>query len=393
MATEPLTVSGKVTDAEGNPIEHAAVVVYSAGVRKGFNLFCPTCYVDCGKRTFTSRDGTYSIGGLSTELIFNILAIHDGYDPAWVEKVDPQKGPADNAVLKKRTPPENLSQIVSGKVVDSHGTPIPDALIEEAGAISGPRRSFGPGGWVDLMAVTDKNGDFEIAYGKPLDAAIVEVTPRGFAPKLATINSGKDRTTITVSEGVTVTGRLVESGKPVGQAEVGLLTHNRFSGEGFHEVRIGTNDKGKFSITNVPPDRIWYLYGKMESLATRDLSSDVVEFATKGDGQVIDLGDVAVRSAYTLHGRVILSDGRQIPDDMRITLTSDRIWTESQTHTLASNGSFEFKGLSHGVYVLLPSVKGYQEPDVQSDSKEILIEGNATAFEMLLTPSPSPSKK
>jgi hypothetical protein len=30
-------------------------MVYSAGVKKGFDLFCPTCYVDCGKRAVTDE--------------------------------------------------------------------------------------------------------------------------------------------------------------------------------------------------------------------------------------------------------------------------------------------------------------------------------------------------
>jgi hypothetical protein len=41
VAAERVTAVGKVVDADGNAIEHAAVLVYSAGVKKGFSLFCP----------------------------------------------------------------------------------------------------------------------------------------------------------------------------------------------------------------------------------------------------------------------------------------------------------------------------------------------------------------
>src|SRR2546430_3021631 len=94
-AAERVAAVGKVVDSDGNAIEHVAVLVYSAGVRKGFNLFCPTCYVDCGKRRFTGVDGTYSIAGLSPDLVFNLLIVREGYSTTFLNSVDPEKGPAD----------------------------------------------------------------------------------------------------------------------------------------------------------------------------------------------------------------------------------------------------------------------------------------------------------
>ena len=201
FATEPVTATGKVVDSEGKPIGHAAVLVYSAGVKKGFNLYCPTCYIDCGKRTFTAADGTYSIEGLNADLLFNLLVASEGYGAKFVNKVDPQKGPAEPAVLQKRVPPEDPAQIVSGKVVDSHGEAVPDALVEQQGAMLGDSQRYGPTDWIDLIAVTNPQGEFELAYTKPLTAAIVQVSPRGMAAKLATVPTGSGPKTITVTEG------------------------------------------------------------------------------------------------------------------------------------------------------------------------------------------------
>jgi hypothetical protein len=47
-AQERATITGQVTDAAGKPVEHATVLVYEAGVKKGYSIFCPTCYTDCG---------------------------------------------------------------------------------------------------------------------------------------------------------------------------------------------------------------------------------------------------------------------------------------------------------------------------------------------------------
>jgi hypothetical protein len=388
-AAERVTATGKVVDSDGKPIVHAAVLVYSAGVRKGFNLFCPTCYVDCGKRTFTGSDGTYSIAGLSANLVFNLLVVGEGYGASFVNKVDPEKGPAEAATLKKRTPPEDPAQIARGRVVDLHGKPVRDALVEQQGAIYGQGRSFGPTGWVDLIAVTTEQGEFEIAHTKPLDSVIVQVSPRGMAPKLATISTGADRKTITVTEGATIRGRLLQNGKPVPYAEMGLSTHSRRSGETLPEVHIGTDENGKFAITNVPPGRIWYLFGKMESLAPLNLSAEIVECATKDDGQDVNVGDIAARPAYTLRGKVTLSDGKPIAPNMRLNVFSDRV-PDSQTLTLDPDGQFEFKGLARGVYTLSPSVKGYEVRDAQS--MELLMDGNINSLNVMLQPA-TPRKR
>jgi len=73
LAEEPATATGNVVDAAGNPVPHATVMVYSAGVKKGYSIFCPTCYRDCGKRSETGVDGNFAIGGLNPDLWFTLL--------------------------------------------------------------------------------------------------------------------------------------------------------------------------------------------------------------------------------------------------------------------------------------------------------------------------------
>ena len=35
-----------IDEATNQPVPNATVMVYSAGVKKGYDQFCPTCYVD-----------------------------------------------------------------------------------------------------------------------------------------------------------------------------------------------------------------------------------------------------------------------------------------------------------------------------------------------------------
>src|ERR1700722_10568372 len=220
IAAERPAISGKVTDGSGKPLDHATVMVYSAGVRTGYSTFCPTCYVDCGKHTFTDTDGNFNIAGLNPDLVFNLLVVKGDYAATFVRKVDPAKGPAETAVLKARTSPANPSQYVRGRVVDAHGDPLADAVVEQQGVTYRGEdgrigRAFGGKDWIDLIAVTNDKGEFELAYGKPAEKITLSVSPRAMASKLFAESTGEDRKTLTVTEGGTIRGRLVRDGKPV----------------------------------------------------------------------------------------------------------------------------------------------------------------------------------
>src|SRR5438552_2835219 len=185
LADERGTATGKVTDAAGKPVEHATVLVYEAHVKKGYSVYCPTCWVDCGKHAFTDAEGAFTIAGLNSDLLFKLLVVKDGYSAVFIDKVDPVTGPAPAASLKPRASIEDVLQVVRGRVVNSRGNPVKDAVVEQAGVtFRGPRgidRSFGPMDWIDLVAVTNEKGDFEIAYSKPAVEITMNVSPRGMA--------------------------------------------------------------------------------------------------------------------------------------------------------------------------------------------------------------------
>jgi hypothetical protein len=367
LADERATATGRVADSGGNPVEHATVLVYSAGVRKGYSEYCPTCWADCGKHATTDAAGNFTISGLNPDLVFTLLVLHEGYSAEYAKKVDPAQGPAGTVTLKTRPAIEDVSQVVRGQVVDIHGRPLRDAVIEQQGvSLPGPRGMSthfgGAADWIDEMAVTNEKGEFEMAYSKPAVQMILQVTARGMAPKLFTEPTGADRKTLTVSEGATIRGRLVLNGKPVSNAELGLFTHERRSGTVFSEVRIGTREDGTFAITNVPAGRVWVVYPKMESLSARGIGGEVVECETEDDGQEVDLGDIRLSVGHTLKGKVVLSDSKPIPPNMHVTLGADRAW-DSQMAVIAPDGGFEFHGLVNGVYTVGPAVKGYRAGD------------------------------
>src|SRR4051794_13135582 len=85
-------LAGAVTDEAGHPLSGATVYVYTAGPRQGTSPFCPSCYADCGKRRVTDAQGRFRIPAVDPSLVFRLLAVRDGYEPAFLAKADPLQG-------------------------------------------------------------------------------------------------------------------------------------------------------------------------------------------------------------------------------------------------------------------------------------------------------------
>jgi hypothetical protein len=387
---ERLTASGIVVDDSTKlPIENATVMVHSAGVKSGYDQFCPTCYVDCGKRATTDAKGAFTIPGLSPDLLFNFLIVREGYSAIFVKRVDPAKGAAETAALKNRKPPENPKQIVRGKILDAKGQPVRDALISQQGIIFDMGRAFGDRDWIDPIAVSNGAGEFEMAYMKPAKAMILEVTPRGMAPKLVALPTGSETPhNVTVTDGAVIRGRLVDiKGKPVAGAEFVLSTHIRMAGRFFQDIRMGTNENGEFVVTNVPPGRVWDLFPTMDSLAPKGLTAPLAHLATRDDGEEIRMPDTVARAGYSLKGKIMLADGAAIPPGMRVNLFADGM-PDRQSVLLGPDGLYEFRGLANRIYTLAPAVKGYEQKDSESQL-ELLIDGDRKDLNVTLYPVPA----
>lgn len=374
LAADRVTLTGKVTDSSGKPLEDATVMIYRADVKKGYSTFCPICYADCGKRAVTDAEGSFTIPKLDPDLRFELLVVHDGYRTKFVEKVDPSLGPAETAALVLRTPVHDSSRVVLGRVVDSNGRPLGDAVVvpREVATIL---ESRGPGimGYNDLQALekvafTNAKGEFELALRQRTSGVLVEVEAPGMAPKVSAIPTGAERKTISVSDGAVIRGRLMDHGKPMAGAEVGLSPRHhggfrqdlKIYGDPYREIRISTQEDGSFVIPNVPAPVDWYIYGKMESIAALG-ATPLVECATKRDKDEVDVGDIQIEPGHYLRGKITLSDGAAVAEGMRVNIGFARSF-DKQTVTIGRDGSFEFTGLATGEYVIFTSVSGYEMP-------------------------------
>lgn len=385
------TATGTVRDTQGQPLANATVLVYSAGVRKGYSTYCPTCYADCGKRTTTDDQGRFSLPGLDDELLFNLLVVKEGYATTWIRKVDPLKGEGTPVVVNLRKPVEEPQRVLRGKVVDANGTPVPDALVEGVGAtIRSPRgdlgMSFGGGerAWTDLQAISNSEGEFELAYATPALGLIVHVSPRGQAPAILSAPTGTERASVTITDGVTVHGRVLKKGKPQPGVELMLSTVRRDNGTAYPDIRVSTDEKGRFAFTNVPTDRVWLMAAQSASLENRGAIAPVYVSTAVPDGKNVDAGDLKLQPSVRLAGRVQLTDGKPMPEGMTLMVSAGDTMTGTQVVPISSDGSFVVSDLLPGPYVLRPSIRSYQIAN--GTYGEVLLDRDITDLVLLAEP-------
>lgn len=71
---------------------------------------------------------------------------------------------------------------------------------------------------------------------------------------------------------------------------------------------------------------------------------------------------------------------------MRVTLGADSVM-DSQMVALGEDGTFEFKGLTKGVYLLMPGVRNYKLAD--GDTGEVLVDRDGKSVTVRVEPRPA----
>jgi hypothetical protein len=255
------------------------------------------------------------------------------------------KVPAVSLKLAARPSTADFSGTVRGRVVEEDGSPVPDAIINPTGLIIGEGSTYGTVPGLQPISVTNKQGEFEVAYSKPTPKMLLEVEARGLAPKFAVMETGPDRRSVTLTDGATIVGRLVQNGRPVPNAQIGLIAKERggfgdnlnLIGNPYEVVRIGTDANGRFTIPNVPAAVDWYLYATMDSISALGAASPIEVHVGK-DEQYLQVPDLVIKPGLHVHGTVLASDNKPIADGMRVTLSSERVW-DFQTLPLAAGHS------------------------------------------------------
>jgi hypothetical protein len=386
-------LAGRVVDEQGAPLGGARVLLYTAAVRVGTSPMCPSCWADCAKSATTSADGAFHIDALDPQLVFRVLVVAEGFKPTFVEKVDPAAGPV-RATLARFPADLDPQKVIRGKVSDAHGKPVVGATVSPIGAKVGGRRWYGQVNGVDSVAVTNAAGEFMIVCDTAGTALDLEVEARGLASaRVPLLGAGETPHALTLGDGATVNGRLVRDGKPLAGVEVGLVSADRGMEQFAGPYRVGTDAEGRFSFTNVMPDRAYVLYGAMSAMAGHG-AVEVKTVSVAGHGSTADAGVLGVGPSHRVAGRVVLSDGKPLPAGTRVMLSRDSAW-DSQIAEAGPDGRFAFEGVPPELVNLGVTVRGYHVSEANASLDRLnglslmgLVDGDVTDLTVQLDPGP-----
>lgn len=344
-------LTGKVVDEKDKPVKGARVLIYTAKPKVGIGSSNPDSYPDCAKSVTSAGDGTFVIRSLDPSLVFRVLILAEGMQSTILEKVDPLKGPI-RAQLKtidlKTLQPRHSIQ---GRVVDLDGKPVVGAEVTP--------RVPSPNAMDKAVAFTDLQGDFVMISNSPIEVAFLAVQARGFAPKRFDWLRPDIKHNFVVDRGIIVKGRVVHAGKPVPGVVVGIVQSDRHGDKWISDpVVMSTDSSGKFQFSNVTESNSYYLYGTMKSLKPiGTLPALAVEAGFTGT--TTDVGDLNVVPGHRVSGRILLSDGKQIPPKTRISFARAHAW-DQQFAEVDEKGRFSLDGLPTEIYSVYSLIKGYE---------------------------------
>ena len=384
-------LTGQIVESNGLPIAKAMVFIYTAGPKQGTSSLCPSCYADCQKKARTDETGAFKIESLDPTLLFRLLVVAEGHESEFVVKVDPANGA--QKILMKPLSAEALqsSRRIKGLVIDEHGKPVSEAVISPEGAGMGSMTRWGGNdAVVEPLAVADDAGHFVLfCKSNVVDTVYATVKGRGVAKQWVTLRPGGDYL-LRMLDGVTLTGQVLRDGKPLKGVSLGATTSDRRAGDYFNCDAVATDEGGHFLLLNVPPNREFVIYSTMKSL--HDEGALPNKTITTGDSGVVqDLGTLILQPAFTIAGRVVLSDGKSVPADTRMFLGREGAM-DSQECKLDADGRFVFKGVPAESVSLGVRIKGYRlskrNPSLDWLNGRILgrVPGDVKDFTVLLEP-------
>lgn len=212
--------------------------------------------------------------------------------------------------------------IVSGRIVDSEGNPIPGAIVElYIGGSDGSSRNF--------QSVTNERGRYSVRtpilrYALDSSAAyrVMSISADGYVPvrvkERIRKGTNADRE-YEMTKAVSVSGQLVtEEGKPASGATLTFVPKGQADSSSklaFKSVTVRSGNDGSFSLNTVGPvEYRIYIGGHGQKLYyQRPLNGDSADFSDAANRRGLDIR-INDPLNYTISGHVHDSEGKPVAD-------------------------------------------------------------------------------
>jgi hypothetical protein len=390
-------LAGRVADQQGQPVAGANVFIYTAKPRVGAGILCPGCYPDCAKKTTSEDDGTFLIEALDPSLLFRVLVVAEGYRPRFAKDADPRAEPLS---VQLEPVPEGLDpgNVLRGRVVNPEGKPIVGAKVDPFGIKTATSHIYGRIPGVDPLAVTNERGEFMVFSQEPDVELALEISARYHATQIFDpLPTGEELHELQLGDGTYVTGTLVKDGERVAGVTLGLCQCNRGSGTFVGDYSIDTDERGRFEFSNVIPNDDVYIYTKMKDAGRVGFLP--VKWLTLGDhGSRAELGPLPLEPAHRLAGRVILTDGRAIPEGTQLLISREYAWDSARV-VLDPDGGFALPGVPTEPLEIHTRIPGYRlathrmrYQQIRSGTFALYVDRDRADLEIFLEPEPEISK-
>jgi hypothetical protein len=208
-------------------------------------------------------------------------------------------------------------------------------------------------------AVTDRRGQFsfEANFRGPAHVFLDRHHLRDWTyrpvPEISLPTS--EKLEIELLEGPVAAGRVVRNGIPAPGIGVAVKFAEPAANDCFWSFVGATDEQGRFRLEHLPEGVEFWVFA-LRGRAFDPQSSDhlpddqtflPVRFRTGRDGTTLELGDFNLRVGAKLAGRVVVADGKALPENCVVAAGRPGAggWVYSR---LDKNGRFEIKGLPPG---------------------------------------------
>lgn len=209
---------------------------------------------------------------------------------------------------------------------------------------------------------TNDRGQFETTVGIDIANVVWAISATGFTPSGITWSSGNEgKVEVTMDYCTSIEGRLVESGRPVAGARIGLVNKVRDRVQFQISQQTTTDENGVFRFSELAKGEQHQLYTLHNQEITGVLP--VTQFIAAGGGQLLQFGDIETEPPQTLTISVLTLDGGPLPADANVHVARREAFHESKLPLRtndAGEASVSLSGIGREMVEVVVSATGYE---------------------------------